>query len=161
MNWNQVINHPGLQDLPFKLELNEYAQIVMTPLSNLRSAFKSEIGIQLERCKTEGHAIINCSILTRKNVKVADVVWCSREFFAKNGYDTPYQESPEICVEIVSLSNSKRGMNEKKKLYFERGAREVWLCYENGKLEFYNQKKEIEQSTLFQNFPKQIEVTWK
>ncbi|MEP6925704.1 MAG: Uma2 family endonuclease [Pyrinomonadaceae bacterium] len=98
---------------------------------------------------------------TDKGVKVADVAWCSSNFLAKNGYETPYQESPEICVEIVSRSNSKREMNEKRKLYFERGAQEVWLCYENGKVEFYNRKKAIEQSALFQNFPKQIEVTWK
>jgi Uma2 family endonuclease len=99
--------------------------------------------------------------LTRKGIKVADIVWCSSEFFERNGYETPYQESPEVCVEIVSRSNSKREMKEKRKLYFERGAKEVWLCYESGKLEFYNSKGRISQSDIFADFSKSVEVFWK
>jgi Uma2 family endonuclease len=94
-------------------------------------------------------------------VKVADVVWCSADFLVKNGYETPYQEVPEVCVEIVSRSNSKREMTEKRKLYFERGAREVWLCYENGKVEFYNRKGENAKSEVFPQFPKEIKVSWR
>ncbi len=30
MNWAEVVAHPSLQDLPFKIETNENGQIVMT-----------------------------------------------------------------------------------------------------------------------------------
>ena len=31
MEWREVIEHPSLRDLPFKIETNESGQIVMTP----------------------------------------------------------------------------------------------------------------------------------
>ena len=34
MNWQEVCEDRSLQDLPFKIELNEYGQIVMSPASN-------------------------------------------------------------------------------------------------------------------------------
>ena len=34
MQWQEVIAHPSLQDLPFKIELNEYGKIEMSPASN-------------------------------------------------------------------------------------------------------------------------------
>ncbi len=160
MEWTEIIKNPALQDLPFKIETNQWGQIVMSAATNKHSFLQGEI-IYLLRNLGAGKAIPECSIETTSGVKVADVAWCSGEFLKKNGYETPYQESPEICIEIVYRSNSKREMSEKRKLYFERGAREVWLCYESGAVEFYSSKKQIEQSTLFQNFHKQIEVTWK
>ena len=161
MNWTEVINNPALQDLPFKIETNQWGQIVMSAATNKHGILQIKIGSLIEKMMANGLAISECSIDTPKGVKVADVVWCSGEFLEKNGYETPYQESPEICVEIVSRSNSKREMNEKRRLYFEKGAQEVWLCYENGRVEFYDRKKGIQQSLIFQSFPKQIEVSWK
>lgn len=161
MKWSEVLDNPVLCDLPFKIELNEFGQIVLSPISNKQGVLKSDIGVCLEEMSGNGCAIINCSIQTKKNVKVADVVWCSGNFLAKNNYETPYQEAPEVCVEIVSRSNSKREMSEKRKLYFERGAREVWLCYENGKVEFYHRKGATAQSEMFPQFPKEIEVSWR
>lgn len=160
MQWSEVLNNPALQNLPFKIETNEWGQIVMSPPTNKHSFLQGEL-IFLLRTTGIGKSVPECSIETSSGVKVADVIWCSNDFFKRNGYETPYQESPEICVEIVSRSNSKREMNEKKKLYFERGAKEVWLCYENGKVEFYDAKKEIPQSAIFTDFPKTIEVFWK
>jgi Uma2 family endonuclease len=43
----------------------------------------------------------------------------------------------EICVEVLSSSNSQPEMEEKMALYFEAGAHEVWLCGLDGKMEFY------------------------
>ncbi|RME59856.1 Uma2 family endonuclease, partial [Candidatus Parcubacteria bacterium] len=33
MKWSEVLADPTLQDLPYKIELNEWEQIVMTPAS--------------------------------------------------------------------------------------------------------------------------------
>jgi hypothetical protein len=37
-------------------------------------------------------------------------------------------EAPEICIEVLSPSNSQLEMVEKRALYFEAGAAEVWTC---------------------------------
>jgi Uma2 family endonuclease len=47
------------------------------------------------------------------------------------------ERAPEICVEVLSPSNSKPEMEEKRALYFGAGAREVWICGLDGKMEFY------------------------
>ena len=47
------------------------------------------------------------------------------------------ERAPEICVEVLSPSNSKPEMEEKRALFFEAGAQEVWICGFDGKMEFY------------------------
>ena len=47
------------------------------------------------------------------------------------------ERAPEICVEVLSPSNSEPEMNEKRALYFEAGAHEVWICDLDGKMEFH------------------------
>jgi len=45
--------------------------------------------------------------------------------------------APELCVEIWSLDNSDKEMQEKKALYFEKGATEAWFCDTDGKTQFF------------------------
>lgn len=43
MNWQEVIERPELQKLPFKIELTGTGQILMTPAKALHAAFRGEI----------------------------------------------------------------------------------------------------------------------
>ena len=52
-------------------------------------------------------------------------------------------------MEVVSPSNSLLEMEEKRELYFARGAQEVWLCNEQGALTFYDCAGGIATSRLF------------
>ena len=88
------------------------------------------------------------SIQTSKGVKVADVVWCSDKFFKKHGIETPYTNAPEICIEVISPSNSEQEMKEKTQLYLDAGAIEVWLVPTQGSISFFNKKGEL-KSTSF------------
>jgi hypothetical protein len=49
-------------------------------------------------------------------------------------------------------------MLEKRALYFESGAKEVWLCDENGAMSFFNPEKQVAQSELVPNFPLKINI---
>lgn len=69
---------------------------------------------------------------------MAGVAWASDTFMAKHGDETPYQAAPEICIEVLSPSNSAGEMNEKIRLYLEKGAHEVWLCGKNGEVTRYD-----------------------
>jgi len=147
MEWSQVINNPFLKDLPFKIELNKWGKILMSPASNSHGHIQFEVGAKIRDGKQgHGKVITECSIQTSQGVKVADVAWISDDFFARYGYDTPYKRAPEICVEIVSPSNSKGEMEEKIELYLAKGAREVWIVREKGGTEFYNYDGLIEKS---------------
>ena len=155
MEWSQVINNPFLRDLPFKIELNKWGKILMTPASNSHGHIQFEVGAKIRDGKQgQGKVITECSIQTSQGVKVADVAWISDEFFARYGYDTPYKRAPEICVEIVSPSNSKGEMEEKIELYLAKGAREVWIVREKGGTEFYSYDGRIEKSIEITSAPR-------
>jgi Uma2 family endonuclease len=59
---------------------------------------------------------------------------------------------------VFSSSNTEREMKEKRKLYFEQGAKEFWICTEEGGIKFFNADGQLEKSSLVPNFPKHIEL---
>ena len=149
MQWVEVLADPVLRDLPYKIELNEYGKIVMSPASNRHGAMQGELyAVLRERLRGRGRPIVECSIQTTKGVKVADVVWCSADFIRRYGFATPYPRAPEVCVEIVWPSNSRQELVEKIGLYLEAGAREVWIVFEDGQIEIYDAGGRRERSAL-------------
>ena len=155
LTWDDVLHHPSLQDLPFKIELNERGQIVMSPASNKHSRLQMKVGLLLEQ-HLEGEAFVECSIDTPKGTKVADVAWASKSFIEAHGYETPFLKAPEVCVEIVSPSNAAEEMTEKIMLYLAKGAREVWLCDLEGHVTFHGNEGALERSRVAPDFPAQV-----
>ena len=49
-------------------------------------------------------------------------------------------------------------MMEKRALYFEAGAAEVWVCNEAGELQFFDANGQLDRSILVPGFPLKIEV---
>jgi Uma2 family endonuclease len=143
MEWAEVINNPFLKDLPFKIELNKWGNVLMSPASNNHGRLQYEVGAYIDKRKGSGTIIMECSIQTSDGVKVADVAWASDAFIARYGYDTPYIKAPEICVEVTSPSNSKGEIEEKVQLYLARGAVEVWVVDESGARSFYSYEGQI------------------
>jgi len=156
MIWEEVCNDPNLQDLPYKIELNRFGQIVMSPVSNWHGILQSKIVRLLGNFRESGTIITECSIETSDRTKVADVAWCSDAFAEKNGRKTPFPDAPEICVEILSPSNSEEEMRIKRSLYFEAGAKEVWECDQDGVMIFYRESGVIENSEIASKFPKRM-----
>jgi Uma2 family endonuclease len=138
MDWASVLNNPFLQDLPFKIELNKWGKILMSPASNHHGMLQSEAVFYLRSNLSGGRVITECSIQTQDGVKVADVAWASDNFLQRNGITTPYQEAPEICIEIVSPSNSRGEIEEKTRLYLTAGAEEVWICKDDGTVSHFS-----------------------
>lgn len=128
----------------------------MTPASNRHGMYQSEISALLKQMLPNGRAFSECSIETLDGVKVADVAWASNEFIKKHHDQTPFKHAPEICVEIISPSNRRAEMDEKITLYLAKGAREVWLCDEKGKVTFTDHSGELKKSKLAPQFPTKI-----
>jgi Uma2 family endonuclease len=149
MQWLDVCNDPLLRDLPYKIELNEWGKIVMSPASTLHVLLQSVIHDTLRRATSDGLILPECPIQTTKGVRVANVAWASSDFLKAHGRENPFFMSPELCIEVISASNSVREMDEKRELYFECGAKEVWLCDERGQLSFYNGFGSLTASCLF------------
>ena len=136
-SWATICADRTLQDLPYKVETNRYNQIVMSPASSWHGGYEYEIGKQIELRLSGGRVIVECAIETTDGIRVADVSWISKERYApfRRAFSLPI--SPEICVEILSPSNSREQMLGKMQLYFAAGAQEVWLCSEDGDMEFF------------------------
>ncbi len=160
MNWQKLCENPIFKNIPFKIETNKWGKIEMSPASNEHGLYQALIIKWLSELTDQGQAISECSIQTAEGVKVADVAWGSYKFFRKNKRANPYLESPEIVIEILSPSNTRQEMIEKKELYFARGAQEFWLCGKLGVIEFYNNHKKLGQSDIIAQFPKKIEINF-
>lgn len=149
MNWQEVCDDPLLRELPYKIELNEWGNIVMSPASNRHGILQALLVEALRQTRRDGLVITECSVQTAKGVKVPDVVWASGDFLKIHGALTPYPKAPELCIEIMSPANSMREMDDKRELYFARSAQEVWLCDEHGSLSFYDCAEQLPASRLF------------
>ncbi len=159
MTWDEVLADPCLQDLPYKIELNQWGQIVMSPARNRHGKFQTRIAYLLQTQKPDGIVVTECAIQTTENVKVPDVAWTSFvRYDAATEPDELYTDTaPEICVEIVSPSNTLEEQMRKGGLYLQAGAKESWLCNELGDVRFFDSSGLIECSLLCPEFPAKIE----
>ena len=158
MNWQEVCADTALQDIPYKIELNRWGQIVMSPAKNKHSVYQGLIQSIIQSMIKEGLTYPECPIQTEDNVKVADVVWVSKERYQQIKNDDVCSIAPEICIEIKSSSNTQEEMKFKKELYFKAGAEEFWLCNESGEMSFFNPDGQITNSAIVPNFPASIEL---
>jgi Uma2 family endonuclease len=157
MTWQDVLFDKNLQNLPYKIELNARGKIEMSPASNRHGWLQAKI-IALLSGVLDGVVLSECSLETSAGVKVADVVWLSRAFWQVHVFETPFTAAPEICVEIISPSNSKKEIREKIRLYTTQGAREVWTCDLEGQMQFYTAKDSLIHSKLVPSFPQQLDL---
>lgn len=157
--WEELCEDPALQDLPYKIETNRLNQIIMSPASNWHGGFQSAISRKLADMMPHGRVITECAVQTTDGVKVPDVAWVSKERLEPHKRRAFMPIAPEICVEIMSYSNSMFEMTGKMQLYFARGAEEVWFCDEEGRLSFYRHDlPEAATSRLCPDFP--VKFDW-
>jgi len=159
MDWETVCTDPNLQDLPYKVELNAKGQIIMSPAKLYHGRFQSKIGHLLEKLAPHGESVTECAIKTTDSTKVADVAWFSQERWKQVKDEFEALIAPEICVEIISQSNTDDEFEQKKHLYFAAGAQEFWLCTQDGEMRFWTSEKEMDQSALIPQFPNQINIS--
>jgi Uma2 family endonuclease len=138
--WQKLVDDPELAKLPNRIETDRFGRIIMNPLpafSHVR--YVGRIIRLLNELAPAGQALPGPPALTPDGVKVPDVTWVSPAYAQELETKKPLvlERAPEICVEVLSPSNSLAEMKEKRALYFEAGAQEVWICGLDGKMEFY------------------------
>jgi Uma2 family endonuclease len=50
-----------------------------------------------------------------------------------HGRETPLTQAPEVCIEVVSPSNSVKELREKIDAFLACGASEVWIAFPKSK----------------------------
>jgi Uma2 family endonuclease len=148
LRWREMLTDPVLQDLPYKIELNAWGKVEMTPASNRHSRLQGLVIAQLSRQLIGGAVLPECSVLTSIGVRCPDVAWASPEFMAAYGEITPYTRAPEICVEVLSPSNSRSEVEEKTRAYLAAGAVEVWIVSAAGTMRCFGAAGELAKSAF-------------
>ena len=152
--WQEVLADRTLQDLPYKIELNAWGKVEMTPASNRHSRLQGLVLAQLSRQLIGGAILPECSVLTSIGIRCPDAAWASPEFMARYGEITPYNRAPEICVEVLSPSNTPAECDEKTRAYLAAGAHEVWIVSELGTIRYFGAAGEKAKS----DFPVNISL---
>jgi Uma2 family endonuclease len=68
----------------------------------------------------------------------------------------PTTLAPEICIEVMSDSNDWEEMREKRRLYVEAGAEEVWVVGEGGAVWFWDSSGQLDSSEIAPDFPDKL-----
>ncbi|MGL4230749.1 MAG: Uma2 family endonuclease [Casimicrobium sp.] len=137
MQWSDVLADPSLRDLPFKIELNQWGLIEMSPASTWHASRQTKVVQYLTRKIESGEILTELAIQTMIGVRVADVAWRSAAVKSAHGYASPLPIAPELCVEVLSESNTDAEMSGKRAAYFAAGAQEVWLVGVDSKIVVY------------------------
>lgn len=155
--WDKIVANPDFAAMPYRFETDEHGQIIMSPApAPSHGRYQTRIGALLISLAPPGEVISECPISTRKGVKAADVTWCSPEVWKESEGKSCLLRSPEICVEVLSPSNTRGEIDEKRELYFDAGAREVWLCSEDGRLSFFLPNETLARSLICPEFPEKV-----
>ena len=128
----------------------------MSPVKVYHSAFQGKISRLLPE---DGIVLPECAITTTKGTKVADIAWCSEQRFKLIEHETECSIAPELCIEVISSSNTQMEMEEKRQLYLTAGAIEFWICNEEGDVKFFDANGQLKKSNLVPAFPDKVKVT--
>lgn len=145
--YRALCDNPLYANVPGKIEVDVWGRMVMSPPSNYHSMVQGRLLSRLNGLG--GEASPETSVLTTAGVLVADVAWKSAEFIRRHKFETPYTKAPELCIEIVSPSNSVKEMKEKVAAYLAAGAREVWIVYPQSKRWEFHRPEGLMQSSAY------------
>jgi Uma2 family endonuclease len=154
--WAELVRDPALQDVPYKVETNDRGQIILSPHSNRHSFLQDEIQQLLRQHAPDGSTPPAFALATPRGVKSPDVAWISPE--RRREMETtgdPTTLAPEICVEVLPEPDTAEEMTEKRALYREAGAEEVWLVDLDGRVRFFG-AEEMDQSEVVPGMPGRV-----
>ncbi|MDB4265541.1 Uma2 family endonuclease [bacterium] len=159
--WEKVLANPYYQEVEGRIETNALGEVIMSPPPAPEHGQKqSEIAFRLRSLLSEGRPITECPLSTTDGVRAIDVAWVSFERLKLRRNANAFTHAPEICVEVISPSNTHQEMAHKKELYFEAGAQEVWFCSDEGRMIFHLKEvpDQTSSSKLVPDMPLQIET---
>ena len=159
--WQSLCGDPAIAALPYKVETNERGQLLMSPAHNPHSFLQARISAALLRLTDKlgaaGMVVPECAVMTAGGIKAPDAAWVTPDDQTRSTSAAVMTAAPSICIEVMSPSNSAAEMDEKTALYLGAGAREVWICDEQGGVRFFHGSGEAAASALFPDFPSHIE----
>jgi Uma2 family endonuclease len=159
--WAELIEDPELAKIEGRVETDRFGRIILHSFAiAAHGSYQAEICCLLYFLMSQGQTFTECPISTADGVRAADVARASPECMKELGNRVCFARAPDICVEVLSPGNTDAEIQEKIALYFDAGAKEVWLCENSGEMKFFLSPNtpSAPNSKLCANFPAQIEL---
>jgi Uma2 family endonuclease len=156
--WAEILTDQTLTKLPNRVETDRHGHILMSPPPAFRhSRRQGHIINLLNELLPDGRTLPECPLSTADGVKAIDVAWLASNRLEITEDPQLLTSAPEICVEIFSPSNSPFEISEKRVLYFDAGATEVWICTLDGSISFFDSPDhQLPVSSICPAFPDRI-----
>jgi len=146
--WRQLADNQVVAAIPCKVELNEKGAIEVSPPTVRHAFVQGFLTRELAHQRPEGTTLPECPIETDIGMRVADVVWVSPERMEQHRDEKHFRVAPDLCVEVLSATNTQIEMAEKTAAYLAAGAKEVWIVDDNGIPEIHTSAGRVSASTL-------------
>jgi Uma2 family endonuclease len=157
--WDELQQDMELASLPYRIETDRFGRIIMSP-PPASNHTKRVAGIlrHLHDLFNMGSVMAETAVSTGDGVKVTDAAWLAPGRVHELDESSCLIQAPEICIEVLSPSNSQAEMNEKRVLYFQAGAAEVWICDLEGRMTFFvsGEYPPVDRSLLCASFPPKV-----
>ncbi len=136
--WEEIGRDPLVRNWPGKVETDRYGNPIMMCYAEFSHGGKQVDLVELLRkYAPAGKITVESPISTSEGIKVADVAWVSKKRLVQVGGRVALKGAPDICVGVISPGNKRGEIEEKRRLYFEAGAKEGWVCDRRGRLSFF------------------------
>jgi Uma2 family endonuclease len=132
LRYGDLCDDPSFAKVQGKIEIDVWGRILMSPPPRpYHGRMQARLSDKL--AALGGEKTIEAAIATPLGLFVADLAWSSQK--SPVGFETQpaLMRAPEICIEVVSPSNSRKEMNEKVAACLAAGAEEVWIVYPRSK----------------------------
>jgi Uma2 family endonuclease len=147
VRYRDLCEDPVFANVPGKIELDLWGRVLMSPPSVYHGTVQARLAHRL--AALGGEPIVEVPVATPMGLFLPDVAWASAQFMALHRGENPLMTAPEICIEVVSPSNSVKELQEKKEAYLAAGAHEVWIVYPQSKrCEFHGGQGLLESSSF-------------
>jgi Uma2 family endonuclease len=130
--YRDLCDDPCFANIPGKIEIDLWGRTVMSPPA---APYHGRLQIKLadKLASLGGERTAEAPIATPLGLFVADLAWSSQKSPPSAEHVNPLMQAPELCIEVVSPSNSRKELREKTEAYLAAGAEEVWIVYPRSK----------------------------
>ena len=156
--WAEIRSGSFVDGSISKIETDREGNVIMSPSAGKDHGDRqAEIIYQLKLLLPVGGVLTECGVSTQEGNKTPDISWISVHHPQFRQPDVKVlNPAAEVCVEVLSPSNSAEEIDLKRWLYFQEAAQEVWICGLEGQMRFFSPSGELKASKLCPKFPKRI-----
>jgi Uma2 family endonuclease len=133
---------------PDYYELNQFGELILSPKPTTGHQRVASAIARILTLQHGGEAVTEVSVLTDRGIRIPDVVWMPTDRWAACRGQTPLEMVPDVCVEVLSPSNTREEIEMKIGAYLRGGAREVIVVGLKGEIEMFGPQGKRDASAL-------------